>query len=156
MNRTLALSAALLIPLAGLTLPAAAQSPATPSSAAPSSQDPPKPASQRPPARPVVVAAHPPPLILNIQPPPSASGYSPAPVPNLDIAGPAAAPRVGPEFSGSLTGPRDTSTVSNGYTDGSQYSTDLERHRSGVASSFAPTLSLKIPFIYANSNQVQQ
>ncbi len=138
MKRVVAIAAALLLP-AALALPVAAQS----------SQDPPK-APSHAPVRPVPVVVHQP-LVLSIEPPAS-SGFTPAPVPNLDIAAPAAAPKVGPEFSGTLFAPHDTSASANGYTSGSQYSTDLERRsRQGIGNGFAPTLSLKIPFTYANS-----
>jgi len=136
----------LLLPAMALATPAAAQSPAEPTKSTKGLTN-----------YSVPAAAHQAPLNLNLNLPSQAattSGFTPAPMPNLNVSAPTAAPKVGPEFSGTLFNVHDAGGVSNGYTDGSHYSTDLERRRQGVGSSFAPTLSLKIPFVYANTNQL--
>ena len=137
MKRMFVIAAALLVP-AALALPAAAQSPAK----VPGNTT----------VHPVAAGQ---PLYLNIQQPQAGSGFTPAPMPNLDIASPTPAPKAGPEFSGSLFATHDGTGPNSGYTSGSAYSTDLERRSHGVGNSFAPTLSLKIPFVYANANRLQ-
>jgi hypothetical protein len=79
----------------------------------------------------------------------STVGYTPAPVPNLDVMPPSGQQHLGPELSGSLTPPHAADGVADGYMYGSQYSSSLERHaHPGVTGGFSPTVNLKIPLQY--------
>jgi hypothetical protein len=141
MTRTLILLTALLVPATGFAASPTSDSPPTPP------QSP-----RRPPLLFITTpsGAVPAPAQQAAPTPGSGStvGYTPAPVPNIDVAPPPGLQHVGPELSGSLVRPHAADGVSDGYMHGSQYSSSLERHsHAGVGVS--PTVNLKIPLQYS-------
>lgn len=140
MTRTLILLTALLVPATGF-----AASPTSDSSPTP---------PQSPRRQPLLLIATPTRTApAPVQPAAPAQGntvgYTPAPVPNIDVMPPSGQQHVGPELSGSLIPLHAADGVADGYMYGSQYSSSLERHaRPGVTGGLSPTVNLKIPLQY--------
>ena len=96
------------------------------------------------PPRPVSASIQPRAPLVTTAPAPA---FTPAPVPNIDLAPPVQAQREAPQWTGSLLGPGSPTAANDGFTSGSQYTDDVARHR-GVGSSLTPTISLKVPLRY--------
>jgi hypothetical protein len=74
-------------------------------------------------------------------------GFTPAPVPNLEITAPRRVENAGPTVSGRLNQPHILLRSGDGFTPGSNFSSDLERRSrpGGVVSGFTPSFTIKFP-----------
>jgi hypothetical protein len=82
---------------------------------------------------------------LDLTPTARQNGFTPAPMPNQDIAQPSHIDDGGPRLSTDLQEHRVQLRSGDGYIPGSNFSTDLERHSRGAGTGLAPTVSIKFP-----------